>query len=236
MRKQLTLVLMLALAIAMVGTALTYAGGRGFRSGGPRQGDGLNLRDSLTEEQHTALHEKVTEMREAGATREEIRETRRAMLEEYGVEVPETWDQHRGYGLNLHDSLTDEQRTALHEKVTEMREAGATREEIRETRREMLEEYGVELPENWGERRGYGLNLHDSLTEEQRTALHEKVTEMREAGATREEIRAARREMLEKYGIEVPEVVSEETAPQAKLSATTAVQSASWGQIKSQMK
>jgi len=236
MRKQLTLVLMLALAVAMIGTALTYAGGRGFRSGGPRQGDGLNLRDSLTEEQHTALHEKVTEMREAGDTREEIRETRRAMLEEYGVELPENWGARGGHGLNFHDSLTEEQRTALHEKVTEMREAGATHEEIRAARGEMLQAYGIELPENWGERRGHGLNLHDSLTDEQRTALHEKVTEMREAGDTREEIRAARREMLEEYGVEVPEVVSEETAPQAKLSATTAVQSAGWGQIKSQFK
>ena len=56
MRKQLTLVLMLALAIAMVGTALTYAGGRGLRNGGQRGGSGMNLRESLTEDQLTGRH------------------------------------------------------------------------------------------------------------------------------------------------------------------------------------
>ena len=160
MRKQRTLVLVLVLAIAMVGTALTYAGGRGGGRGqgnGQGQGQGLgqgqgqrvgmNLHDSLTEEQQTALHDKVTEMREAGATREEIQKARRGMLEGYGVELPENWGKRYGYGLDLHDSLTEEQQTALHEKVTEMKEAGAEREEIRKAVDTMLEEYGVERPE-----------------------------------------------------------------------------------------
>ena len=205
MGKRLTLVLMLVLAVAIVGTALTYAGGRGFRNGGLRYGRGDGPFANLDDDQRAALKAKVTEMKEAGATREEIGAARREMLEGYGIEVPENWGERKGRGLNLRDSLTEEQRTALHEKVTEMREAGAAREEILEARRTMLEGYGVELPENFGKRKGRGLNLRDSLTDEQRTALHEKVTEMREAGATREEIFEARRTMLEGYGVELPE-------------------------------
>ena len=212
MRKQLTLVLMLALAIAMVGTALTYAGGRGFRSGGPRQGDGQNLRDRLSEEQQTALHEMVTDMRETGATREEIREARGAMLEEFGVELPENWGERKGRGLDLRDSLTEEQRTALHEKVTEMKEAGATREEIHEARREMLEGYGVELPEDFGQRGGLGRNGFRMYRED---CSGDCLSE--ESAAASEEI--------------APDVT-----PSARIAATTAAQSTSWGQIKSRMK
>jgi hypothetical protein len=154
----------------------------------------------------------VMEMREAGAPREDIFEARRAMLEGYGIELPENWGERRGYGLNLHDSLTEEQQTALHEMVTEMREAGATREEIHEARREMLEGYGVELPEDFGQRGGLGRNgfrmysgdcSGDCLSEESAAASEE---------------------------------IAPEVKPVARISATTAVQSTSWGQIKSRMK
>lgn len=208
MRKQLTLVLMLALAIAMVGTALTYAGGRGLRNGGMRQGEGLNVRESLTEDQLTALHGKVTEMREAGATREEIHAVRREMLEGYGIELPENFGQRGGDGLNLRESLTEDQLTGLHGKVTEMREAGATREEIHAVRRTMLEGFGIELPEDFGQRGGLGRGGFRMYSENC------------PGDCLSEESAAA----------------SEEIAPLARITATTAVQSAGWGQIKSRMK
>ena len=154
MRKQLTLVLMLALAIAMVGTALTYAGGRGLRNGGMRQGEGLNVRESLTEDQLTALHGKVTEMREAGATREEIHAVRRTMLEGFGIELPEDFGQRGGLGR--------------------------------------------------GGFRMYSENCPgDCLSEESDAASEE---------------------------------IAPDVAPLARITATTAVQSAGWGQIKSRMK
>ncbi|MCD6335212.1 MAG: hypothetical protein J7M27_07770, partial [Candidatus Latescibacteria bacterium] len=144
-------------------------------------------------------------------------------------------------GMNLHDSLTEEQQTALHDKVTEMREAGATREEIQKARREMLEGYGVELPERTGEHPGLrrpGLRgLCADLTEDQRAEIRAKVTEMKEAGAEREEIREAVGAMLEGYGVELPDQQDDGAiTPSARIAATTAVQSASWGQIKSRMK
>jgi len=173
---------MLALTIAMVGTALTYAGGRGSRSDGLRQGDRVNLRDSLTEEQQTMLHEMVTEMREAGATREAIR-------------------------------------AAVGEK---------------------LREFGIEVPEDRGQRPRRADGPFANLTEDQRAEIRAKVTEMKKAGAEREEIREAVGAMLEGYGVELSEAAAEETVPDvtpsARIAATTAVQSASWGQIKSQMK
>jgi len=223
MRKQLTLVLMLALTIAMVGTTLTYAGGRGSGNGGQGQGNGqgqgqgggMNLHDSLTEEQHTALHDKATEMREAGATREEIQKARREMLEGYGVELPENWGKRSGYGLDLDDNLTEEQQTALHDKVTEMKEAGAAREEIQKTVGAMLEGYGVELPEDFGKRGEFG--GVGSGTD------HEDCSGDCEDCASEESAAA-------------PEETVPDVTPSARIAATTAVQSASWGQIKSRMK
>ena len=164
MRKQLTLVLMLALTIAMVGTALTYAGGRGGGRGqgnGQGQGQGLgqgqgqrvgmNLRDSLTEEQQTMLHEMVTEMREAGATREAIRAAVGEKLREFGIEVPEDRGQRPRRADGPFANLTEDQRAEIRAKVTEMKKAGAAREEIREAVGAMLQGYGVELPEDLGQ-------------------------------------------------------------------------------------
>ena len=42
--------------------------------------------------------------------------------------------------------LTDDQKQGIKDKVSSMRDEGATREEIREVVREDLEEYGIELP------------------------------------------------------------------------------------------
>ena len=93
-----------------------------------------------------------------------------------------------------------------------MRSQGATREEIRTAVREMLEGWGIEVPERPGEGhpgghshgRGRGGGFWADLTEEQREAIHEKREELRSQGATREEIHAAIREMLEGYGVELP--------------------------------
>jgi len=115
----------------------------------------------LTDEQRTAIYDKVVEMREAGATREECREAVAEMLSGFGVEVPDEWGSYGGYGgYYLCPDLTDEQRTAIYDKVVEMREAGTTIEECREAVAEMLEEFGVEVPDEWfelGVRRGRGI-------------------------------------------------------------------------------
>ena len=55
----------------------------------------------------------------------------------------------KGPKFKFMQQLTEEQRTAVREKVKEMREAGASKEEIRKEIGTMLKEFGVELPDNF---------------------------------------------------------------------------------------
>jgi hypothetical protein len=61
------------------------------------------------------------------------------------------------------------------------------------------------LPQNHGAGKGQGLFMggcFDQLTEEQREALNQIIEELREAGATPEEIRDAVKAFLEEQGID----------------------------------
>lgn len=49
-------------------------------------------------------------------------------------------------GRGFWAQLSEEQRTALADKIQEMLEAGATQEEIREMKASMLQEWGIEAP------------------------------------------------------------------------------------------
>jgi Spy/CpxP family protein refolding chaperone len=235
------LILVTLLAVTALAVTAGYAGRGDGQGRGQGHGHG-GLFDQLTEEQRDAIHEKVEEMREAGATREEIRSAVHEMLEGWGIEVPEHPGRGRGQGCEgegehrhhppFHDQLSEEQIDELHGMVTEMREAGATREEIRAAVHEKLTGWGIEVPEHpgCGERRGHRGEIFKQLTEEQRKAIHDMVREMREAEATREEIRAAVREMLESFGVEIPE--SEEGASALDAFEGENTESATWGEIK----
>jgi hypothetical protein len=217
-------ILVTLLAVSVVVMGVGYAGcgdGRGAGRGG--------LFGQLSEDQREAIHAKVGEMKDAGASREEIRDAVHEMLESWGIEVPEHPGRGRGEesrGERRHhppfsDQLSEDQREAIHAMVKEMRGAGSSREEIRIAVRAMLTGWGVEVPERQGrgEHRGHRGEIFKQLTEEQRKAVHDRVREMRDADATPEEIHAAVREMLEGFGIELPE--GENT------------RSATWGEIKS---
>ncbi|MFH1007875.1 MAG: hypothetical protein V1800_10300 [Candidatus Latescibacterota bacterium] len=233
MRKPLPLILMLALAGAMVGAALTYAG-PGFHRGDSRQDCAAGPLSSLTEEQRAAIRETISTMEAEGASPEEIRA---AVSQEYGIELPERRGPPYGGGAGPFSNLTEEQRAAIRETISTMEAEGALPEEIRAA---VSEQYGIELPERRGPRHGRGEGPLSSLTEEQRAGIRAKVQEMKEADATREEIREAVRAMLAGYGVELPEGVSEkstlDTTPSARISSTTAAKSATWGAVKSQMK
>lgn len=101
---------------------------------------------TLTEEQRSEIMSKIQELKEAGATREEIKAEINAMLEEWGIEPPEF------QGPSWLDDLTDEQKEIIEQKVQEMKESGATREEIRAEITAMLEEWGIEPPKCRGPR------------------------------------------------------------------------------------
>ena len=112
------------------------------------------------------------------------------------------------HGRGFWTDLTDEQKEAIHNKITELRDQGATREEIHEAISIMLEEFGFDLPEKGdGPHEPFGPHqgpLWEDLNMEQREAIRNKINEMRDQGATREEIHAAVNEMLEGHGIEFP--------------------------------
>jgi DNA-binding transcriptional regulator YhcF (GntR family) len=146
-------------------------------------------------------------------------------------------DRGEGRGRGFGAKLTGEQREAVQAKVREMHEAGTSREEIHAVVREMMEGYGITPPEGRpeGPREGRGPGRHfgDRLTEEQREAVHAKVREMHEAGASREEIHAAVREMLTGFGIDVPNCPGGRAAsPQTGSIMESPGQGMKWGEIK----
>jgi len=189
-------------SIVMVSSLLATPRGYGFdQKGTERHGRGVMA--DLSEEQREAIHTRIAQLKDEGASREEMRAAVHEMLKGYGVEVPE----HRGEGpgrMGFFRNLTEEQREAIREKMDQMRSEGATGEEIRAAVGEMLKGYGVEVPEHRGEGPGR-MGFFRNLTEEQREAIREKMDQMHSEGATREEIRAAVHEMLKGYGVEVPE-------------------------------
>jgi DNA-binding transcriptional regulator YhcF (GntR family) len=238
------LILVTLLAVTVIAVAMGYAGrGEGCGDGqGKGHGRGhAGLFGQLTEEHREAIHEKIEEMREAGASREEIHAAVGEMMGSWGIEMPERpgregreCDGEHRHRPPFLDQLSEEQAEALRAMVDEMKEAGASREEIRTAVHEMLEGWGIEIPEGRGEHRGRRGEIFKQLTEEQRAAIRVKVEEMRKAEATREEIHAAIREMLEGFGIELPE--GGEGAAALEALEGENVESATWGKIKGEFK
>ena len=189
-----------------------------------RQGGPLG---ELTEEQRDAVHELIFDMRDDGASRDEIHAAVIELLEDWGVEIPaEMLDGPRegrgpgsghgpgfgrgpGFGHGPHiimDELTQDQRDAIHEMIMGMRESGGARDDIHEAVIAQLEEWGIEIPEDFPPPPGDGRHRAlRELTQEQRTEIRETVREMREQGASRDEIHDAVRARLEEWGIDLPE-------------------------------
>ncbi len=171
--------------------------------------DGKGCWTNLTDQQREAVREKRQQMREQGATRKEIHTAVGEMLRGYGIELPEDWCKGRGGGhRRFLSSLTDEQREVVRDRMEQMRDQGAAREEIHAALAEMLKGYGVEVPEDRQGLLGFGhkrFGLGADLTEEQQEAVHGKIKELRGQGATREQIHSEVAGMLRSFGIEVPE-------------------------------
>ena len=99
-----------------------------------------------------------------------------------------------------HLELTAEQRDAIKSKVTQLKAAEAKPEEIRQAVGQMLQGFGIDPTQ----RKSQGRKPFDQLTEEQKSQIDGKVKELRQAGATRQEIREQVNGMLEGFGLEVP--------------------------------
>ena len=104
-----------------------------------------------------------------------------------------------------HSQLTAEQRETIKTKVSQMKEAEATPEAIKQTVDQMMKDFGVDPAQRKGKKRGQGQNPFDQLTEEQKSQIDAKVKEMREAGNDRREIRKQIHSMLKGFGIEAPQ-------------------------------
>jgi DNA-binding transcriptional regulator YhcF (GntR family) len=108
---------------------------------------------NLTEEQRMEIRQLIETMRRNGASREEINEAVLKRLEEYGIDVTHlkiNRDDDHFMGRHrerILDQLTEEQKTELLQKIKELRESGATRNEIRDMTHEQLKEWGIETPE-----------------------------------------------------------------------------------------
>ena len=125
-----------------------------------------------------------------------------------------------GGGGWMAEQLTPEQRQEVKAKIMEMKDQGASQEEIHAAVKQMLAGWGVELPQAGGgqggrmgslakqegagaHHRGGGGWMAEQLTPEQRQGLKAKIMEMKDQGASQEEIHAAIKEMLAKYGVEI---------------------------------
>ncbi|MGD9401867.1 MAG: hypothetical protein PVF95_06335 [bacterium] len=240
MKSRVGVILVTLFAVTVIAVAMGHADRGDGRGQGQGRGHG-GFFGQMTEEQRGALHEKVEEMREAGADREEIREAVNAMLESWGIEVPERPSREGREGRrgeHMHhppffDQLTGEQKAELRGLIDGMREAGASREDVHAAVREKLEGWGIEVPERPGpgDCRGHRSQIFKQLTEEQRKEIHATFRQMREAEATREEIRAAIREKLESYGVELPD--GDEGVKTLDALEEGNRESATWGKIKS---
>lgn len=87
-----------------------------------------------------------------------------------------------------------------------MRIAGKSREDIHAAVKEIVQGFGIEVPEKSGFGPGHG-NKDDrpELTEEQRAALFARQQELRAAGATHKEMHEAHVAMMKEWGFEPPQ-------------------------------
>jgi biotin operon repressor len=119
----------------------------------------------------------------------------------------------KGPHHKIMEQLTEEQQKEVKAKMQDLWDSGASREEIHTEVTTMLNNFGIEIPEDFkgfrgkrGHRHGRGfMNFSDQLSEEQREAIKDKVEALREEGVSREEIHKEVTNMLQEYGIKIPE-------------------------------
>lgn len=152
----------------------------------------------LTAEQKEALRAQIQTLRKSDATRDEIRAAISSTLERFGVDLAEAGDR---IASRFGDQLTQDQIAALTTEIEVLRASGASREEVRATVSTTLKGFGVELPD-LSDR--LGARFGDALTEDQIGELTVTIESLRDAGASRAEVRAAVDAQLEALGVERP--------------------------------
>ena len=156
-----------AILCLAAGVAVWSLNGEAPAQSGPGMhcgGGGGWMAEQLTPEQRQGLKAKIMEMKDEGASPEEIHAAVKQMLAGWGVELPQAGGgqggrmgslakqegagaHHRGGGGWMAEQLTPEQRQELKAKIMEMKDQGASQAEIHAAVKQMLAEYGVEIPQ-----------------------------------------------------------------------------------------
>ncbi|NPV48323.1 MAG: hypothetical protein HPY69_15395 [Armatimonadetes bacterium] len=153
--------------------------------------------NQLTPEQRDQLMAKIKDMRAKNATPEEIKLAVKDMLQGWGIKLPERQPERQPWWRQL----TADQQKELKDKVAELLESSTPPERIGQAIAETLKGWGIEpIPGRQGIMAGL-----PKLTEEQRKQVQAKVKDMRAQGAKPQEIRAAVKDMLKGWGIELPQ-------------------------------
>lgn len=173
------------MAILTLSSLAQASGPRGHRRGPASKGVEARAHSKrhpleLTFEQRQAIDTKVREMREAEANRSEIKSTVNQMLEVFGVEPLESKRGHKRGGF-FFDQLTEEQKLQIDGKVKEMREAGASRQEIRQQINAILIKLGIEVPAKSGKGRGQQLSSEQKAMVKQLLAEGTSPSKIRQA-------------------------------------------------------
>ena len=100
-------------------------------------------------------------------------------------------------------NLTDTQRAALKQKIQELKAASASPQEIHSAIDDMLQECGIQVSQCSGDRPDPP--WMGDLTEQQKETLKQRIKELKAAGANPQEVRSAIDEMLQQWGIQVPQ-------------------------------
>lgn len=115
----------------------------------------------LSEEQRQQVMAKLQELRETEASREEVQIALVELFGSWEIELPENWAprfhhrRHQGPGSGIMSRLTEEQRQMIRMTVRDMRADGATHEKIHAAIIALLEEFGIEIPDGYGDYRGF---------------------------------------------------------------------------------
>ena len=179
MKRLILVLLTVAVAMVLIGTALAQRG-RGSRGHGrhgmmgstasqtpvaceERQAAGLCAQ--LTAEERAEMISLRAGLRADGATPEQIHAAMGELFTEKGIDLPEGWAEHPAFCLTgegwsgsmmgmggLCAQLAIEDRQELQELRSRLWAAEATREEIHAAVGQWLEEHGIELPEDWADR------------------------------------------------------------------------------------
>ena len=156
-----------------------------------------NFKDNLTKEQQETLKDLRKEMREDGASQEEIREAARAQLGKWGIETPNASS--KKPKAAFWSELNEDQAAEMQEMIEKMRKS--SQDEVRDAVKAKLDEWGIKSPEKDRNRPPFW----DDLNEKQQSELDELIEEMKENESDQKEIRETIHAKLKEWGIELPE-------------------------------